>query len=105
MTVTEYISQTFLDFGVRLSEASVLGIVKRNKLGSYDGIGDANFPQVEVAVVKSIPMLLLTPQNVSEGSLSISRTQRDSITEYYRTRCKELGLKDELTRKPKITFL
>lgn len=105
MTVNEYISQTFLDFGVRLSEASILGIVRRNKLGEYDEIGAGNFNQVEIAVVKSIPLLLLTPQNVSEGGLSISRAQRDSITTYYRARCKDLGLKDELTHKPKVTFL
>lgn len=105
MTVAEYISRTFLDFGVKLSDASVLGITMRNSLGADDNLGSANFGTVEVAIVKAIPMLLLTPQSISEGGLSISRAQRDSISDYYRLRCKELGLKDELTRKPKVTFL
>lgn len=94
-----------MDFGVKLSDASVLTIAKRDGLGVHDEVVDANFSTAEKAVVKAIPLLLLTPQNVSEGSLSISKTQRDSITEFYKMRCKELGLKDTLTRKPKVTFL
>lgn len=105
MTVHEYISQTFKDFGVTLSEAAVQGIVRRNRLGAYDELQDVDFTALDTAIVKSIPMLLLTPANISEGGLSISKTQHESIAQYYRLRCKELGIKDELTKKPKVTFL
>lgn len=105
MTVAEYISQTFLDFGVKLSDAAIFGIAMRNHLDPQSNLVAGIFSQAEIAVVKSVPLLLLTPQSVAEGSLSISRAQRDSISEFYRLRCKELGLKDELTRKPKVTIL
>lgn len=105
MTVSEYISQTFMDFGVKLSEAGILGIVMRNSLNSADAVGASNFKGVETAVVKAIPMLLLTPSSVTEGSLSISKAQHDSILAFYRLKCKELGIKDELTKKAKVTFL
>lgn len=105
MTVSEYISQMFMDFGVKLSDAAVLGIALRNSLDAGDDVLADNFSAVETAVVKAVPMLLLTPSSISEGGLSISKAQHDSILEFYKMRCKELGIKDELTRKPKIKFL
>jgi len=105
MIICEYISQVFMDFGVRLSDAAVTGIVLRNNLTANDFVGAENINSVDVAIVKSIPMLLLTPSSVGEGGLSISKAQNESITSYYKMRCKELGIKDTLTKKPKVTFL
>lgn len=105
MTVQEYIRQTFKDFGVTLSEAAVSGIILRNGLGADADVSSANIESVDRAVVKNVPTLLLTPAAFSEGSLSISRTQVDAIKSWYHMRCKELGIKDELTKRPRVTIL
>lgn len=105
MTVSDYIKGQFEDFGVRLSEASVVEITIKGKLTSSDEVTESNFDKVNRAIVKSIPKLLTMPQSISEGSMSISKAQRESIERYYRLQCKELGIKDELTQRPKVTFL
>lgn len=58
-----------------------------------------------MAIVKSIPSLLLFPQSISEGGMSISRAQTDDIKAYYHLKCKEYGIKDELSNRPKVKFL
>ena len=105
MTVSEYIKQTFADFGVKLSEAATMGIVRRSDLDASADVADIVFRVLDVAVVKSIPILLLTPSAVSEGSLSISKAQRDSIVQYYSWRCRELGIANELENRPKVKIL
>ncbi len=105
MTVSDYIKGQFEDFGVRLSEAFVLEVTLKHNLTASDEVTSSNFDTVNRAVVKSIPKLLIMPQSISEGSMSISKAQREAITDYYRHQCKELGIKDELTKRPKVTFL
>lgn len=105
MTVSDYIKGQFEDFGVRLSEAFVLEVTLKHNLTSSDEVSASNFDKVNRAVVKSIPKLLIMPQSISEGSMSISKAQREAITDYYKHQCKELGIKDELTKRPKVTFL
>ncbi len=105
MTVSDYIKGQFEDFGVRLSDASVVEITIKGKLTSSDEVTESNFDKVNRAIVKSIPKLLMMPQSISEGSMSITKAQREAIMDYYRLQCKELGMKDELTKRPKVTFL
>ncbi len=105
MTVSDYIKGQFEDFGVRLSDASVVEITIKGKLTSSDEVTESNFDKVNRAIVKSIPKLLMMPQSISEGSMSITKAQRETIMDYYRLQCKELGMKDELTKRPKVTFL
>lgn len=105
MTVSDYIKGQFEDFGVRVSEAFVLEVTLKHNLTSSDEVSASNFDKVNRAVVKSIPKLLIMPQSISEGSMSISKAQREAITDYYKHQCKELGIKDELTKRPKVTFL
>jgi len=105
MTVSEYIKQTFADFGVKLSEAAAIGIVRRSGLDASADVANVEFRVLDVAVVKSIPILLLTPSSVSEGPLSISKAQKESIVQYYSLRCKELGIINELEKRPTVRFL
>ena len=105
MTVSDYIKGQFEDFGVRLSDASVVEITIKGKLTSSDEVTESNFDKVNRAIVKSIPKLLMMPQSISEGSMSITKAQREAIMDYYRLQCKELEMKDELTKRPKVTFL
>ena len=94
-----------MDFGVRLSEAAIKGITLRNSLDSQSEVNTSNIKQVDTALVKSIPLLLMTPSSLGEGAISISKAQHESIVRFYHLRCNELGIKDELTKKPKIKIL
>ena len=94
-----------MDFGIKLSDSSVEGVLLREGLDGLSGLDALNIRSVDIAMVKSIPMLLLSPQSVSEGGYSLSRAQRDSIEAYYNFMCKEYGIKNELTMKPKVRFL
>ena len=105
MTISEFIKEQFEDFGVRLSGASVLEIITKNKLTGTDEVSESIIRQVSVALVKYTPKLLAMPTSVQEGGMTISKADRDSILAWYRWQCKELGLKDELTKRPRVTFL
>ena len=94
-----------MDIGLKLSDTSLEGIILREGLEGSAVFSAANIRSVDIAMVKSIPMLLLSPQSVSEGGYSLSRAQRDSIETYYSFMCKKYGIKDELTRKSKVKLL
>lgn len=94
-----------MDFGLKLSDASLEGILLREGLDGFAEFSAANITDVDIAMVKSIPMLLLSPQSVSEGGYSLSRAQLNSIEAYYSFMCKKYGIKDELAKRPKAKFL
>lgn len=94
-----------MDFGVKLSEAATTGIILRNGLDASAEVNSAGIRKLDVAIVKSIPILLVVPTSVGEGALSISKAQHDSIVQFYRVKCKELGIINELENRPKIRFL
>lgn len=104
MTVAEYIRGQFRDFGVSLSDASVTEALLRGGLDGGQEVEAGNFPRVHLAVVRSVPKLLLAPQGVTQGPVSVTRAQRDAIIDWYRMQCRELGIKDELTVRPKVTI-
>lgn len=105
MTISEFIVKQFEDFGVRLSDATVLDIVLKNKLTANAEVSASNHREASIAMIKAVPKLLIMPQAVSEGGVSISKASREAILDWYRLQCKEYGIKDELTKKPRVTFL
>lgn len=105
MTISEYIRQIFLDFGLRLSDAALLGILLREGIDGDIPVEKDNVRDVDMSVVKAIPALLLTPQSVSEGGYSLSRAQRDSIEAFYNLKCKEFGIRNDLEKKPSVKIL
>jgi hypothetical protein len=105
MTCSEYIRQTFADFGVRLSDASLLGIAARGGLDPDAAVDPSDLIATDVAVVRAVPLLLLAPSSVSEGGLSVSRADRESILRWYSLRCRELGLEDVLSDRPAVRFM
>ena len=58
--------------------------------------------RVSVAIAKFIPSLLLRATSISESGFSMSWNIQ-GIKDYFL--CKQYGLKDELSSKPKVTFL
>lgn len=72
---------------------------------SGDGeVNELNHDSVSVAMAKFIPSLLLRATSISESGFSMS-WNIEGIKEYYAYLCRMHGLKDELTQKPKVTFL
>lgn len=99
MTIGDYIRQKFQSFGYQISEADLLDMT----LSGEDEINSENKALVEFKIVKFIPSLLMRA-NVSESGFSFSY-DKDGIIKYYSMKCKEFGIEDLLTDKPRVTFL
>lgn len=99
MRIGDYIKQKFQTFGIRLSEAELLDI----SLESDSEVTEDNKLKVNVAIVRFIPNLLLRAQSISESGFSMSWNIQ-GIKDYYSWACKEYGLTDELSNKPKVIF-
>ena len=105
MTVNEYISQKFQSFGINLSEADLFDIVEGAGLENGEIERDkSNKARISVAIAKFIPSLLLRATSISESGFSMSWNIQ-GIKDYYSFLCKQYGLEDELSNKPKVTFL
>lgn len=104
MTVNEYISQKFQSFGINLSEADLLDMCLNAKISGEDEMNKDCYGRVSVAIAKFIPSLLLRATSISESGFSMSWNIQ-GIKDYYSLLCKQYGLKDELSSKPKATFL
>lgn len=104
MTVNGYIQQKFQTFGIQLSEADLLDISLNSKISGEDEMNQDCHTRVSVAVAKFIPSLLLRATSISESGFSMSWNIQ-GIKDYYSLLCKQYGLKDELSNKPKVTFL
>lgn len=104
MTVNEYISQKFQTFGIQLSEADLLDMCLNANISGEDEMNQDCQTRVSVAIAKFIPSLLLRATSISESGFSMSWDIK-GIKDYYSFLCKKYGLKDELSNKPKCTFL
>ncbi len=104
MTVNEYISQKFQFFSIQLSEADLLDMCLNSKISGEDEMNNDCYDRVSVAIAKFIPSLLLRATSISESGFSMSWNIQ-GIKDYYSFLCKQYGLTDELTDKPKVTFL
>ena len=104
MTVNEYISQRFQTFGIQLSEADLLDMCLNSKINGEDEMNEDCYGRVSVAMAKFIPSLLLRATSISESGFSMSWDIK-GVKDYYSFLCKQYGLKDELSNKPKVTFL
>lgn len=104
MTVKDYISRKFQDFGIQLSEADILDMCLDQKISGEGEVNEDNIVRVSVAITKFIPSLLLRSTSISESGFSMS-WDTQGIRDYYSLMCKKYGLKDELNEKPKVTFL
>ena len=103
MTVNEYISQRFQTFGVQLSEADLLDMCLSSKISGEAEMSEDCQTRVSVAIAKFIPSLLLRATSISESGFSMS-WNIEGIKQYYSFLCKQYGLKDELSNKPKVSF-
>ncbi|EGD33349.1 DUF6706 family protein [Capnocytophaga sp. oral taxon 338] len=102
MTKKDYFRQRFASLGLSLSDADLLD------LNIPDLSNEATVDEQKklyITFIKFIPQMLLHPSSVSEGGTSLSRASKDDIIAFYGSECKRLGLKDELTKKPRVIFI
>lgn len=104
MTANDYIQQKFQTFGINLSEADLLDMCLNSKISGEGEVNEDNCMRVSVVIAKFIPSLLLRATSISESGFSMS-WNIEGIKQYYSFLCKQYGLKDELSNKPKCTFL
>lgn len=104
MTVNDYIGQKFQTFGIQLSESDLLDMSLNSKISGEDEMNQDCYDRVSVAIAKFIPSLLLRATSIGESGFSMSWNLQ-GIKDYYSLLCKQYGLKDELSNKPKCTFL
>ncbi len=104
MTVNDYIQQKFQTYGINLPEADLLDMCLNAKVSGEDEMNEDCYGRVSVAIAKFIPSLLLRATSISESGFSMSWNIQ-GIKDYYSLLCKQYGLKDELSSKPKVTFL
>lgn len=74
------------------------------KISGEDEMNKGCYGHVSVAIALFIPSLLLRATSISESGFSMSWNIQ-GIKDYYSFLCKKYGLKDELSNKPKCTFL
>lgn len=104
MIVKDYIQQRFQTFGISISEADLYDMCLNANISGDGEVNELNHDSVSVAIAKFIPSLLLRATSISESGFSMS-WNIEGIKEYYAYLCRMYGLKDELTQKPKVTFL
>ena len=104
MTVNDYIQQKFQTFGIQLSDTVLLDMCLTSKISGEDEMNEDCYDRVSVAIAKFIPSLLLRATSIGESGFSMSWNIQ-GVKDYYSFLCKQYGLKDELSNKPKCTFL
>lgn len=104
MKVNDYIAQKFQSFGIQLSEADLLEMCLNANVNGEDEMNQDCHVRVSVAMARFIPSLLLRAQSIGESGFSMS-WNIEGIKQYYSFSCKQYGLKDELSNKPKCTLL
>lgn len=104
MIISDYIQQKFQTFGIQLSEADLLDMCLNAKISGKDKMNGDCYGRASVAIAKFIPSLLLRATSISDSGFSMS-WNLEEMKQYYSLLCKQYGLKDELSNKPKCTFL
>nr|DAI17166.1 MAG TPA: hypothetical protein [Caudoviricetes sp.] len=88
------------------SNLAIENILSRTGLDGEEPFAEENRARLEVACAKQIPWMIQNPSSVSESGFSVSWSNyANSLMKLYSWLCKRYGLKDELSDKPKVTFL
>lgn len=96
MTVKEYITSKFQQFGITLSDAD-LADIELSGVNLDDELTEENKAAALTVMVKSIiPTFLLRAKSVSENGFTIS-WDNDALMTYYTWLCSDLGIEDTLT--------
>jgi hypothetical protein len=103
MTVREYIASKLKPLRLLLSDADWSDISKYVDPEAEDT--DENIRAAyTVLATKVLPFYVNQAKSVSENGFSIS-FDGNGVLDFYVWLCKYLGIKDNLTSKPRVTFL
>lgn len=92
MIVKDYIIQRIGSFGVRISEADLLGFAV--KLSTDSEVNAANIEEVDKLIADYIPAIIASP-DVSESGMSIE-IAREGLKDYYRLLCGKYGIEAQV---------
>lgn len=107
MTIGDYITSCFKDFGVAISDANLLEILLPYKLDKnidVETLNEKDIRSMNVGIIRFIPKLLIRATSISESGFSMSWNIQ-GIKDYYSLMCKQYGLDNELSPNPKVIFL
>ncbi len=108
MNIGEHIRQLFSGFKISLNDAALIEMASLGNISLGDEYTSDNHDKVIVAALRFAPMMLLTPTSYSVSENGHSKSMgfnSDGFMKWYSLMCKRYGIKDELSEKPKITFL
>lgn len=103
MTIREYISGKFQQFGISLSDADFIGMLDSTDFSEGNECTGDSLNVANIAIAEFIPSLLLRATSVSENGFSMS-WNIEGIKEYYSILCSRYGLDNQLSDKPTIEF-
>ncbi|MBR5043006.1 MAG: hypothetical protein IKX67_07170 [Bacteroidales bacterium] len=103
MTVRQFVSQQVGKFGITPLDADLLEMQLKTGLDAEELVTGSNMRTVAQGLALVIRRTI-RPKSVSEGGVSVSYDNKD-LLDFYAQLCKDYGIKDELNKKPKVTFL
>lgn len=104
VTVREYIRTKMSNWGIAYSDVYMLS--SKGCINPDEAVTQSNIRSVELHLLSIIAEMLLAPSSISELGVSISKSNMDAVMAYYKYKCKELGVKDVLSKpKPRVRFL
>jgi hypothetical protein len=103
MTIRDYISSKFAPLNLHLTDADWSDISKKVDPNEEDT--DENIRKVYFVLATGVlPFYVNQAKSVSENGFSIS-FDGEGLMMFYAWLCKCLGIVDNLTQKPRVTFL
>lgn len=100
MSVKEYITSKFQQFGIQLSDADITDISL--VVDPDEEYNEDNRNDVYKSFTDIIPQYLLRAKSVSENGFSIS-WDNEALLRYYSWLCKQLDIDDNLNNMSSIT--
>lgn len=99
MTNLEYIQAQLSRFG--LEEPDLLAVLASNEI---DPSEDVNIESVRLAIYNELPLLIAGLSEVAEGGYRV-KWNIEGIKAWYSWLAAKLGLKDELSANPTLTYI
>lgn len=103
VTVKQYVSQQVGKFGISITDADLLEMQLKTGLDADELVTKSNMQSVARGLALVIRRVA-RPKSVSEGGVSVSWDNK-GLLDFYARLCKDYGIKDDLNKKPRVTFL
>lgn len=93
-TIGDYLNEELSQYRLPLGETQLEALYLKNEVVPGDTLSTENMQVMDIALIGIIPKLLLSPDKQT-GDTSL-KWDRSSILAYYRLKCAEYGLPDDM---------